>query len=89
MEVKYREAFLRDIKKLKKLTVYQDVYEMVFTLLPQAKTLQDIPSLKPLEGYAKRYRIRVGDYRIGLQLEGQTLQVMRVLHRRDFYRYFP
>jgi mRNA-degrading endonuclease RelE of RelBE toxin-antitoxin system len=89
MQVKYREAFLRDLKKLKKQAIYQEVYEIVFTALPQAKTLQDIPRCKALEGYPKRYRIRVGDYRIGLHLEGQTLQVMRVLHRREFYRYFP
>ena len=89
MQVKYREAFLRDLKKLKKQAIYQQVYEIVFTSLPQAKTLQDVPHCKALKGHPKRYRIRVGDYRIGLQREGQTLQVMRVMHRREFYRYYP
>lgn len=89
MQVEYREAFLRDLKKLKKQAIYQQIYDLVFTTLPQAKTLQDVPQCQALKGRSKRYRIRVGDYRIGVQREDQTLQVMRVLHRREFYRYFP
>lgn len=35
------------------------------------------------------YRIRVGDYRIGFMLDNDILVFMRVLHRKDIYRYFP
>ncbi|WP_124971246.1 type II toxin-antitoxin system RelE family toxin [Aphanothece sacrum] len=36
-----------------------------------------------------RYRIRVGDYRIGIEIQTDKIEMMRVLHRREFYRYFP
>ncbi len=35
------------------------------------------------------FRLRVGDYRIGLAVDGDTVDVVRVLHRRDIYRAFP
>jgi mRNA-degrading endonuclease RelE of RelBE toxin-antitoxin system len=45
--------------------------------------------MKPMKGYANRYRIRIGDYRIGIEVEGKKVEVMRVMHRKEFYRYFP
>lgn len=42
-----------------------------------------------MKGYPNRYRIRVSDYRIGIEINQDTMEVMRVLHRREFYRYFP
>ncbi len=87
MKVQYRQTFLKDLKRLKNQPVYQDVYDLVFTTLPQVKTLREVPGVKALKG--KRYRVRLGDYRVGLEVDGDDAQVMRVLHRREFYRYFP
>ena len=42
-----------------------------------------------MRGYAGRYRIRIGDYRIGIEVNEDVIEVMRVLHRREFYNYFP
>ena len=42
-----------------------------------------------MKGYPSRYRIRLGDYRIGIEVFGDRVEVMRVLHRKKFYRYFP
>ena len=44
---------------------------------------------KAMRGYPNRYRIRIGNYRIGIEVHGDNVEVMRVLHRREFYRYFP
>jgi mRNA interferase RelE/StbE len=35
------------------------------------------------------YSIRIGDYRIGLALEKDTLVFVRCLHRKEIYRFFP
>jgi mRNA interferase RelE/StbE len=35
------------------------------------------------------YRIRLGDYRVGLKIENNTVCFVRFLHRKDIYRYFP
>lgn len=89
MEVQYREAFLKDLKQLKSSTLYQRIYELAFTTLPEISTLQEIPNIKVMRGYTGRYRIRIGDYRVGIEVNGDVIEVMRVLHRREFYRYFP
>ncbi|MGA1264796.1 MAG: type II toxin-antitoxin system RelE family toxin, partial [Prochlorothrix sp.] len=53
------------------------------------------PNLLKLKGYDTYYRIRVGDYRIGLEVLHQSdsgnleIVFVRVLHRKEIYRYFP
>lgn len=89
MEVQYREAFLKDLKQLKSSTSYQQIYELAFTTLEAMNTLEEIPNIKAMRGYNGRYRIRIGDYRMGIEVNGDVIEVMRVLHRREFYRYFP
>ena len=89
MQVQYREAFLKDLKQLKSSTSYQRIYELAFTTLEAINTLEEIPNIKAMRGYSGRYRIRIGDYRMGIEVNGDVIEVMRVLHRREFYRYFP
>lgn len=89
MEVQYRRLFLKDLKKLKGQPVYEKVYNLAFTTLPSIETLQSLNQVKAMKGFPNRYRIRVGNYRIGIEINGDTVEMMRVLHRREFYRYFP
>ncbi len=89
MEVRYRELFLRDLKKPKNQPVYEQIFELVFTKLPAIQTVRDLTGVKAMKGYPNRYRIRIGDYRIGIEAHGDTIEVMCVLYRREFYRYFP
>ncbi|MEH2369023.1 type II toxin-antitoxin system RelE family toxin [Nostoc sp.] len=44
-----------------------------------------------MKRYDDKYKIRVGDYRIGISVdkETQTLICQRVAHRKDIYRNFP
>ncbi len=89
METQYRQSFLRDMKRLKSQAIYTPIFTLAFTLLPAASSLREIADVKPMTGYPNRYRIRIGNYRIGIELQGHTVEMMRVLHRREFYRYFP
>jgi len=89
LEVQYRQAFLKDLKQLKSSTSYQRIYELAFTTLENINLLEEIPDIKAMRGYNGRYRIRINDYRIGIEVNGDVIEVMRVLHRREFYRYFP
>jgi len=89
VEVQYRQSFLRDLKKLKRQLVYDRVLELAFTTLPAVDRLSDVTGVEAMRGYPNRYRVRVGDYRVGIEVHGNSVEVMRVLHRREFYRYFP
>ena len=46
-------------------------------------------NIKKLKADGDYYRIRVGDYRIGLTEDEGAIAFVRVLHRKEMYRYFP
>ncbi|HLO85710.1 MAG TPA: type II toxin-antitoxin system RelE/ParE family toxin [Nostocaceae cyanobacterium] len=46
-------------------------------------------NIKKLKGEGNYYRLRVGDYRIGVVVTENTMIFVRVLHRKDIYRFFP
>jgi len=45
--------------------------------------------LKKLNGYNFHYRIRIGEYRIGLKVVGDTIVFVTFDHRKDIYKTFP
>jgi len=89
MKVEYLPSFLKDLKALKSAPIFDQVKAIVFEEIPNVTDLQTIINLKKLKGDDKAYRLRVGDYRIGFYFDGETITFVRVLHRKDIYRYFP
>jgi mRNA interferase RelE/StbE len=51
----------------------------------------DLGYINKMKGYRDKYKIRVGDYRIGLTIDkaSQTVICQRVAHRREIYKIFP
>lgn len=88
MTVQFKESFVRDLRHIKDKGLSTRVRELI-ELVEQAPHLGQVANLKKLRGGADYYRIRVGDYRIGLTVEGDTITFVRFLHRKDIYRYFP
>ena len=98
MEIDYSKKFLKDLKKLKKTDaiIYKKIRELCFNKLTDYKLISDILNSKKMRNYDDYYRIRIGDYRIGLKrvpsdkIKKQAkIQLLRVLHRKDIYKYFP
>ncbi len=88
MKVEFKSSFAKDLKKLKEKDLKAQVRQVI-ELVEKARTLQEIKDVKKLKGGDRYYRIRVGDYRVGLTLEGDTVIFVRFLHRKDIYTYFP
>jgi len=42
--------------------------------------------VKRLTGFTHEYRLRVGDYRVLFEIEGKSIVVYRIRHRREAYR---
>lgn len=89
MKVTYRKLFVKDLHALRGSTSYEKLKTMAFETLPACRTIGEVPGIKPLRQRKDAFRIGVGEYRIGLKRVGDTIEVMRVLNRKDFYRYFP
>lgn len=90
MKIEFKRNFKEDLKKIKDKTVLQKVKELI-NAIEEAKSLSDIQNIniKKIKGYEDYYRIRLGNYRIGIKLEGDKVIFVRILHRKDIYKYFP
>ena len=88
MRVEFRKTFEKDLRKLNDKSLLAKLKAAIETI-EQADSLDAIPNLKKLKGDDGYFRIRIGDYRVGLFLAEETLIFVRAMHRREFYRYFP
>jgi len=88
LNLEFKASFARDLKKIKDEKLKVRVQEVI-KLVEQARSLQEVENIRKLKGSDRYYRIRIGDYRIGLSVEGNTVTFVRFLQRKDVYRYFP
>ncbi|MBA4379291.1 MAG: plasmid stabilization protein [Anaerolinea sp.] len=84
----FEKSFWRDLKKIKDKRLLKQVQEAI-DQVKSAASINDVTDLGKMQGFDTYYRIRVGDYRIGVEiLKGQVIFVC-FLNRKDIYRYFP
>jgi len=88
MNVRPKPAFLRHIGKISNQTVRASVDTAILSVM-RAPTIREIPDLKKLKGYRISYRIKVGDYRIGVEIENNIVTFVAFGHRKDIYKFFP
>jgi mRNA interferase RelE/StbE len=88
MRVEFLAKFLKDLDKLNVAHVKASVIKSI-EKLEAANNLQEIQQLKKLKGHKSAYRIKIGEYRIGIFAEGKTVEMARVVHRKDIYKVFP
>ncbi len=89
MKIEYSSRFIKDLKALKGTPSFAKIATLAFEFVETLDSPDEIPHFAKLEGFDQYYRIRIGDYRIGVKLEDDTFIFMRVLHRKEIYRYFP
>ena len=61
----------------------------VFENLNQISYVAESGNIEKLKGYPGYYKVRFGDYRIGLFIKENQIVVERVLHRKEIYKVFP
>jgi mRNA interferase RelE/StbE len=88
MEYRFEKAFVRDFKNLKNKNLAKAILESI-KKVSDAQTIKKVPNLKKITGYKSAYRIRTGDYRIGLIIENNLAIFVAFAHRKDIYRHFP
>jgi mRNA interferase RelE/StbE len=84
----FKNSFLKDAQRLKERALALRVKDTI-EAIERAENLSEIANLKPLTGFTGYYRVRVGDYRVGLRVDGDTIVLIRLLHRKEIYRFFP
>ncbi len=88
MKLAYEACFEKDLKNISDKNLLKKIKNTIEEIGKTDK-LSSISNLKKLRGYETFYRIRIGDYRIGVEIIEDCVIFTRVLHRKEVYRYFP
>lgn len=88
MKVIFLDKFSKDLDKLKDKKARQSIKNAILKV-EEAPSLEKITGLKRLKGEKEAYRLRIGNYRIGFYIQGDTVEMARLAHRKDIYDVFP
>ncbi len=89
MKFRVEKSFDRDVDRIKDKKVLRKLRTFI-SMIENADTIHEITHIKKIEGYESYYRMKVGDYRLGMEMvSNKEVVLIRFLHRKDIYRYFP
>ena len=89
MKVTFTNKYEKQFDRLSDAKLRKQVIAAVKSII-DAQRIEDIPSIKKLKGFTNAYRVRSGQYRIGLIRETDgTILIAAIDTRKDSYRAFP
>lgn len=88
MNIVFNKKFLKELNEIQKKE-REIIENFVFNELSNYSSIQEVGKIEKLKGYDKYYKVRFGNYRIGLKFESNILTLERVLHRKEIYKFFP
>jgi len=89
MNIEFSKSFDKQTSRITDKILLKRVGSIINKVV-ECKSLNEIPNLKPIGGHPGFYRIRFGDYRIGISLE-QEVVWFHFFGKRDesTYKKFP
>ncbi len=72
MKVEFLQSFSRDLDKIKQKKIIRQIGHFI-NELENLGTLNEISHLRKLSGFKNAFRIRIGDYRIGIFIENNVI----------------
>jgi mRNA interferase RelE/StbE len=89
MKIVFDKSFLKSIDHKLPNQIARHLNDII-TEIELSNDIHRIPGVKKLSGFKKYYRIRIGDYRLGFELENKTtIRMIIICHRKDIYKLFP
>jgi mRNA interferase RelE/StbE len=89
MELEFDRSFEKALEKIKDKKLFDSIKNLL-NQCEEASALKNLKNVRKIVGYSNYYRIKVGEYRVGIQfLKPNTIRFVTVLHRRDIYKKFP
>lgn len=88
MKVEYHKSFERDLRRIRDRNILNRVKTLLLEL-EDADGLDSVADVKAMKGFPGYFRIRIGDYRMGLRRTDSGVRILRFLSRGDIYRKFP
>lgn len=81
MKINIRKSAIKDSK-----VIVQKDKEKIYAKILELKNFPDVLNVKKLTNFEPAYRLRVGDYRILFDINGDTIEIGRILHRKESYK---
>jgi mRNA interferase RelE/StbE len=88
MNIEYEKKILKDLIQVQDKAVKAE-FENLLIILKEAKDLSQISNLKKLRSHTFAFRVRIGDFRVGFYYKDSKIIFRRIVHRKDFYGFFP
>jgi mRNA interferase RelE/StbE len=88
MKVEFTRKFENQVGHLRDEKLKLEIANAVRSVIA-ANSLHDIPNLKKLSGFKTAFRIRTGNYRIGILFQDSVVYFVAFAHRKDIYKQFP
>jgi len=82
------KSFQKDVNKIADKKVKEAIVSII-EILQESKSINDVLNVKKLKGSKNAYRIRIGDYSLGLFYKNNEAELIRFLHRSQVYNKFP
>ena len=88
MTVEPSRQFSRDVRRLGSSQIRRRLDRTIQELIEVAD-ITEVSGIKRLLAEGQHYRIRIGDYRLGITMDGKIAALRRFLPSGEIYRYFP
>lgn len=88
MKTLFTKTFIKDLEKLSNKKISIRLRNEIESI-KKANHIGKLNNIKKMEGYNKYFRTRIGDYRLGLKIENDTVTFIRFKHRKEIYKVFP
>lgn len=89
MNVEFDKSFEKSLDRIRNKAIYPKI-ESIILEFEKAKTVNEIQNVKKLTGFRNYYRVRLGEYRIGIEsFDKNTIRFILIAHRKEIYRFFP
>ncbi|MCF6290287.1 MAG: type II toxin-antitoxin system RelE/ParE family toxin, partial [Desulfobacterales bacterium] len=89
VKIRYTKKFSKDLDKIKDQAIVKKRLLVLIQTMKEVDELTVLKDVKKIQGYTEYFRLKVGDYRLGLKMTEGAIEMIRFLHRKDIYRRFP
>ena len=88
MIVEATRRFRRDVRGIGSAQMRRRL-DLVIQEIIEADNITEVSGVSRLRAEGEHYRIRIGGYRLGITMDGETAVLRRFLPRGEIYRNFP
>ncbi len=88
MRITVQKVFEKDIKRISDKKLAGEVMYAI-QIMETCRKLSELKNIKKMTAKGDYYRMRIGNYRLGFKVEADSIVLLRFMHRKDIYTYFP